>query len=319
MACLCLSKRMHSIFLLRLFNDGPTILLTYVSILLFTKYYWRTGCFVFSMAVSCKMNVLLFAPGLLLLLLQSSRDLPTVVFRRLLPYCAVPQLVLGAPFLLSFPVSYLKKSFELDRVFFYKWTVNWRVRTRGCLLLDSPRQYTSVRFTKCVLSLFVVSLFLKFLSEEIFLSKQVAILLLGLHIGGLSVCAFAWLAKAKRETGQRLFLPKQLSPHYIVYTMLVSNFIGICFARTLHYQFYSWYFHSLPYMLWSAWSRSGGSGSMLLAMTLILVAIESSFLTFPTTPASSLVLQLSHLAILVQIRPPSVYQTEQEDNVAKEE
>jgi alpha-1,3-mannosyltransferase len=43
------------------------------------------------------------------------------------------QKIFGAPLLLSYPTSYLRKAFELDRVFFYKWTVNWKVRT--CVLM----------------------------------------------------------------------------------------------------------------------------------------------------------------------------------------
>jgi len=39
--------------------------------------------------------------------------------------CGGAQLVLGLPFLLTHPVNYLKKAFEFDRSFFYKWTVNW--------------------------------------------------------------------------------------------------------------------------------------------------------------------------------------------------
>jgi len=134
MVCLCCSKRVHSIFVLRLFNDGPTMLLLYLSVCLFAsprlpKWKWSAGCFLFSLAVSLKMNVLLFAPGLLLLLLQISSNWIEVVYR-LLVFCALPQLVLGAPFLLTYPVNYLRKAFELDRVFFYKWTVNWKVRCR---------------------------------------------------------------------------------------------------------------------------------------------------------------------------------------------
>lgn len=127
MAITCLSKRIHSIFLLRLFNDGPTMLLLYLSVLLFMRQKWNIGCFFFSLGVSMKMNVLLFAPGLLLLLLQASPNLRTVVLK-LGWGCALPQLILGWPFLTTHPVSYLRKAFELDRVFFYKWTVNWKVR-----------------------------------------------------------------------------------------------------------------------------------------------------------------------------------------------
>eukprot|EP00567_Pseudictyota_dubia_P012719 CAMPEP_0197458078 /NCGR_PEP_ID=MMETSP1175-20131217/47671_1 /TAXON_ID=1003142 /ORGANISM="Triceratium dubium, Strain CCMP147" /LENGTH=78 /DNA_ID=CAMNT_0042992605 /DNA_START=27 /DNA_END=260 /DNA_ORIENTATION=+ len=65
MVLLCLSKRIHSIFVLRLFNDCPAMLLLYVSVYLFALNKWRTGCIFFSLAVSIKMNVLLFAPGLL--------------------------------------------------------------------------------------------------------------------------------------------------------------------------------------------------------------------------------------------------------------
>ena len=125
MAMTCLSKRIHSIFVLRLFNDGLCMLFFYISCLLFAKAFWRTGCAVFSLAVSIKMNVLLFAPGLLILLLQSSENITETII--CLGICAGIQLILGAPFLLSYPVSYIRKAFEFDRVFFYKWTVNWKV------------------------------------------------------------------------------------------------------------------------------------------------------------------------------------------------
>lgn len=133
MTLLCCSKRLHSIFVLRLFNDGPTMLLFYLSLCCFVtprlpKWKWSLGCFLFSLAVSVKMNILLFAPGLLLLLLQISDNIFEVIYR-LLVFCALPQLVLGAPFLITYPISYLRKAFELDRVFFYKWTVNWKVRS----------------------------------------------------------------------------------------------------------------------------------------------------------------------------------------------
>ena len=121
----CLSKRIHSIFVLRLFNDAPAMVLLYISVLCFVKAYWKVGCVFFSLAVSIKMNILLFAPGLLLLLLQgNSRPLDTI---KCLAICASIQILVGFPFLTTHPIAYLRKSFELDRVFMYKWTVNWKV------------------------------------------------------------------------------------------------------------------------------------------------------------------------------------------------
>ena len=128
MGLCCCSKRLHSIFMLRLFNEGPTMVLLWLCLYFLLNNHWNSGCCAFSYAVSIKMNVLLFAPGLLLLLIQQSRGNLLLVVRRLFLCCALPQLVLGAPFLFTYPESYLRKAFELDRVFFFKWTVNWKVR-----------------------------------------------------------------------------------------------------------------------------------------------------------------------------------------------
>lgn len=129
----CLSKRIHSIYILRLFNDGPAMMILYASVILFIYGKWKVGCIVYSMAVSIKMNVLLFAPGLLLLLLQSQSNLLGTI--QCLSICAIVQLIIGWPFLVTYPTAYVRKSFELDRVFMHQWTVNWKVRF-GCITLD---------------------------------------------------------------------------------------------------------------------------------------------------------------------------------------
>ena len=77
-----------------------------------------------SLAVSIKMNVLLFSPGLLLLFVVFLGWRGTAVQ---LVLCALIQVIVGAPFLLNNPVNYLNGAFNFGRVFFYQWTVNWRV------------------------------------------------------------------------------------------------------------------------------------------------------------------------------------------------
>ena len=140
---LCLSKRLHSIYVLRLFNDGVTMLFLYASMYLLIRAaarptqqqtLWNWGCVVFSLAVSIKMNVLLFAPGLLLLLLHVS-DSWTHCIVRIIGYCGIPQLLLGFPFLRQHPVHYIHKAFEFDRTFFYIWTVNWKVSASSLLVV----------------------------------------------------------------------------------------------------------------------------------------------------------------------------------------
>jgi alpha-1,3-mannosyltransferase len=118
---LCLSKRVHSIFVLRLFNDGVAMLLLYAAVLLFSRRRWKAGCVLYSLAVSVKMNVILFAPGLLLLLLQSHSLAGTAVC---LGICASVQLALGWPFLRAAPMSYLRGAFDLGRVFEFKCSPN---------------------------------------------------------------------------------------------------------------------------------------------------------------------------------------------------
>ncbi|KAM6389637.1 dol-P-Man:Man(5)GlcNAc(2)-PP-Dol alpha-1,3-mannosyltransferase isoform 1-T1 [Pluvialis apricaria] len=119
----CASYRIHSIFVLRLFNDPVAMAILFLAINLFLEDRWSWGCLLFSLAVSVKMNILLFAPGLLFLLLQRFGLLGCIPK---LCICALLQVILGLPFLLVNPVGYLTRSFDLGRQFQFKWTVNWR-------------------------------------------------------------------------------------------------------------------------------------------------------------------------------------------------
>ena len=192
----------------------------YAAMLLFTKQRWTLGCILFSIAFSVKMNIILFAPALFLLLLKGTGIVGTISNILL---CAVIQVLLGLPFMMEDFWGYINGSFELGRVFKFKWTVNW-----------------------------------KFLSEEVFVSKELALtLLLATAVVMLYFGNYRW---TKKEGGILKLISNKLakvgyeanaiSPEHVVTTLMTCNFIGIIFCRSLHYQFYCWYFHSLPFLLW---------------------------------------------------------------------
>ncbi|CAN8285778.1 unnamed protein product [Cochlearia groenlandica] len=271
LSLLCLSKRIHSIFVLRLFNDCFAMTLLHASMALFLYRKWHFGMVIFSGAVSIKMNVLLYAPPLLLLLLKAMNIVGVV---SALAGAALVQILVGLPFLIPYPVSYIANAFDLGRVFIHFWSVNF-----------------------------------KFVPERVFVSKEFAVCLLIAHLCLLAVFAnFKW---CKQEGGiigfvrSRHFFLKLPSPlsftdqsisgiltnEYIVTTMFVGNFIGIVCARSLHYQFYSWYFYSLPFLLWRT--------SFPTWMRLILfLGIEICWNIYPSTSISSALLMCLHLTVL---------------------
>jgi alpha-1,3-mannosyltransferase len=159
---------------------------------------------------------------------------------------------LALPFLIQFPREYLSKAFEFKRVFQYQWTVNWRM-----------------------------------ISQSSFLSPGFASLLTALHLSTLAW--FAW-TKWSRAFGEDGLIPlvvrglrnwrrpaakrpndltadcKWSSPqpisaqkHQFLLSLIFLDMVKVCFtcnligiicARTLHYQFYSWYAHQIVFLAW---------------------------------------------------------------------
>ncbi|PSS06226.1 Dol-P-Man:Man(5)GlcNAc(2)-PP-Dol alpha-1,3-mannosyltransferase [Actinidia chinensis var. chinensis] len=279
LSLLCISKRVHSIFVLRLFNDCFAMTLLHAAVASFLYQKWHLGLIIFSGAVSIKMNVLLYAPSLLLLMLKAM-DIAGVFSA--LAGAALVQILLGLPFLLAHPIAYISRAFNLGRVFIHFWSVNF-----------------------------------KFVPEPVFVSKKFAVSLLITHLILLAV--FAHYRWCKHEGGLLNFLHSRFVPmklegvisssfslkhfhnrhsnfkflnkEHIVTTMFVGNFIGILCARSLHYQFYSWYFYSLPYLLWKT------SFPTLLRVMLFIV-VEFCWNVFPSNTYSSALLLCAHSAML---------------------
>ncbi|XP_066590986.1 lethal(2)neighbour of Tid protein [Prorops nasuta] len=259
------SYRVHSIFVLRLFNDPIAMVLLFASINAFLDDHWYLGSILYSFAVSIKMNILLFAPALLIAYLCNLGFFKTVIN---LIICGLIQLLLGLPFLLTNPFSYVKGAFNFSRIFEFKWTVNWR-----------------------------------FLPEDIFINPYFHIALLGLHVIFIAFCIPSWITYMKSYSKLKQ-VEKDLKTQWrkkekvnmstiaqlFVLPLFTANFIGILFSRSLHYQFYIWYYHTLPYIAWCTHYQT------IIKLT-ILGVIELCWNTYPSTIYSSTALHLCHMVL----------------------
>lgn len=351
---LALSKRLHSIYVLRLFNDCFATFFVVIAVALTQRHKWSLSAIFFSLAVSVKMNALLFLPGAAIIYLQAlgifgaakrtavpfiliqilvalpflvdfsplttlfkthlavaslplyelgrAPETPPTVIQTLIPLAAgylqalgsipVTQFIAAVSQLRVSPYAfdYLSRAFEFSRVFLYKWTVNWR-----------------------------------FVPEDIFLSPGFAKSLLGAHLATI-VFGFAshragwWLAplkpaKAVRAApggsdyslaalvrslffeNSRVVLARRvfdgMDPDYVLSTLVSSNLIGILFARSLHYQFYSWFYWTVPYALY----RASKVYSIPVALA-IWASQEWAWNTYPSTKISSIVV-VNSLALMV--------------------
>lgn len=206
-------------------------------------------------------------------------------------------------------MSYLSRAFELSRVFFYKWTVNFKFlpedvskrRRRGCCTHTRTRTHTP-DLSPCAVH------------TQVFIGKPLAAVLLAATAVVMLLFVIKWSSTtgglwSLLRLGGRGDQPAD-SPRVIVLLLFTSQFIGVVFSRTLHYQvhnltcfccppaqgsqhyrlppqFYSWYFHTLPLLAFS-------TPLPLVVKLACLAAIEVAFNVFPATAWSSALLQVKH-------------------------
>ena len=88
------------------------------------------------------------------------------------------------------------------------------------------------------------------------------------------------------------FLGPRRTFHITCYCNLLVHVNVICvFYRSLHYQFYVWYYHQLPYLLWS-------TPFPIKLKLLMWGLIELAWNTYPSTMWSSALLHLCHVTML---------------------
>ncbi|CDO95035.1 unnamed protein product [Kluyveromyces dobzhanskii CBS 2104] len=276
-----LSKRLHSIYVLRLFNDCFTTLFVSISVLamlLSAKYKMRgipvlLGSTFYSIAVSIKMNALLYLPGVLLSVYLLERG-NTLQIALNVATMAVWQIAVATPFWKEYPKEYIQGAFNFGRQFMYKWSVNWQ-------MLDEE-SFVNPIFHRTLLvshvTVLLTFLFYKMLPRELTPSQLLR------------------MAKSNLLHPFTDVVPRKVpvSPSQIAYILLTSNYIGILFSRSLHYQFLSWYHWTLPVLL--HWARM----PYILTVAWYL-AHEWCWNSYPPNATQSTILHACNTALVLAI------------------
>ena len=134
------------------------------------------------------------------------------------------------------------------------------------------------------------------MGEERFLSREFAISLLVVH---LTLLATFVLTRWTRPSGFSILdliataikpLPPQaqqlislnVTPSFVMTSILTSMVIGMLCARSLHYQFYAYIAWSSPFLLWKA-------GMHPILIYAVWAAQEWAWNVYPSTDTSSIV------------------------------
>ncbi|KAG5490079.1 hypothetical protein JKF63_00198 [Porcisia hertigi] len=280
---LFISKRIRSLYVLRLFNDCWAMLFLFAAISFIAGYpggtgkrsrQWFLGCLCYTFAVSIKMNVLLFAPGLLYVML---RTLPLWRVGCCLLLFAAGQVAAGFPFLAY--KAYLSKSFEIGRVFDQRWSVNYQ-------FLDADL-FTRPEFGQALLVVTAVSWVLLWRmrwAPRTYLTDT-EVHLLHPAIADTRRPNTSPGRSATNEEGTEIDAEQeQAMCASTLLTLFESNLVGVIFSRSLHYQFYTWFFYTLPFILASRKCPR-------LLQVAIMSLIHQGFNSYPPTPRTSMLLQ----------------------------
>jgi alpha-1,3-mannosyltransferase len=275
---LVLSKRMHSIFLLRLFNDCWAALGLWAAIYLLQRRKFEGGAFIWGLGLGVKMTLILAAPAVGVVVLQGIGR-GDAVFTGV--YIAAVHILMAMPFFgqdKDTGLSYLYRSFDLGRQFLYKWTINWR--------FVDEETFSSISFAISLLVIHVSLLLLFFQTKWVKPSASDLMGFIRKYIGGM---------REVEEQG----IAKKITPTFVMDAVLSSMVIGMLCARSLHYQFFAYLAWATPYLLW----RPGGNPFLVLLMWGLQ---EYAWLVYPSTTASSILVvqQLALQVAFALIAPP---------------
>lgn len=272
------SKRLHSIFLLRLFNDAWVAALLWGMIYAFQRKWWNAGAGLFTLGLGVKMSMVLVLPAVGVIVLQGHGTSEAAFISMM---CIMVEMVSAFPFIFEGEGwHYVTRAFDLGRKFLFKWTVNWR--------FVGEEMFSSAAFSGSLLVAHVTLLLLFLQNRWIKPSSK-----------GLGEFVYKYTRTMDHEL-ERSY-ERNVTPTFVMDTVLGCMTIGLLCARSLHYQFYAYLGWATPYLLW----RSGVHPALVVAN---LALQEFAWLQYPSTTISSATVVVEMMVALACVWYGSAYQ-----------
>eukprot|EP00003_Mantamonas_plastica_P023039 TRINITY_DN4040_c0_g1_i4.p1 TRINITY_DN4040_c0_g1~~TRINITY_DN4040_c0_g1_i4.p1 ORF type:complete len:220 (-),score=36.30 TRINITY_DN4040_c0_g1_i4:207-866(-) len=206
-----------------------------------SAFCWRNG----HAAANCnnaQMPIFFIAPTTPNRLSNNTNNPGVVGAMKKIGICALLQFAAAWPFLQQNALGFISRAFDLRRKFERRWSINFN-----------------------------------FMPDSFFTESVYGLSLLGVHVILVFGVMYKWgcfdseksvkayqekvddeMLKRKEETSEPEQPEVELNPGYTTLLLFTSNFVGVICARSLHYQFFTWYFHTLPFLLWH--TRVSGMG-----------------------------------------------------------
>lgn len=248
---LSLGTRARNIYGLGLFNDGWAMLFAHAGVLAAGMDWWAAATVLLSAGVSVKMNVVLFLPAFGVLVLRRHGWRGVLLLGSL---GAAVQAAVGLPFLVAAPRDYIVGAFNLGRLFTHRWSINWQ-----------------------------------HVPTDVFGSGAFRTALLVGHVAmliGLGLSQWRLVGGTPRRAGAGA-----AQGAMVVRTLLLCNFVGVVFARSLHYQFLVWYWAALPVL-------AGSTSLPLLVVAPVVYYLERAWNVHEPEAWSAAVIAACHLILL---------------------
>ena len=202
----------------QLFNDAFWVMFWLLAILQFQESRNLLGVFFFSLGLGVKMSAALYIPAIYLITSRSQGIIRGTCYLVLI---VVSQIVLAYPFIEEYPSEYISSAFNLNRDFVSRVSFNWNI-------IADEYSHSNI-FKRGLLILHLVFLIFFLFSRWLNIKKMIR----DLGVWPVRLCDSNSIA----------------SPYFVAEVFIIWNFIGLVWARGIHYQFVSWYLFSLPFLI----------------------------------------------------------------------